>query len=217
MRQQTLGAWPDPSTRFEAFEPGPNQSVLNALDGEESMWVHGPHGSGKTHLAHASIEVGGGFYLSLADSDLDPSVLEGLEIFPRLVLDNIDCISGQLEWEERLFGLWNACLDSASVIRVFSTYPVNDLVWAIPDLRSRLAQLPQYALKALDEEALIRLLKRRSETLDLRLSEEVIWYILRRHGRTTHQVVSLFERIAQASLADQKPVTVPFVRSLLIG
>lgn len=55
MRQQTLGAWPDPATRFESFEPGPNRATLTALNTGESVWIHGPSGSGKTHLAHAPL------------------------------------------------------------------------------------------------------------------------------------------------------------------
>ena len=215
MQQQTLGAWPDPSSRLETFEPGPNGSAMHAIEAGQSALVHGPQGSGKTHLARVSVELHGGFYLDLAITSLTPQVLEGLESFAYLVLDGIDQVIGQLAWEESLFGLWNACLDSGTQVHAFSSFPVNEMHFVIPDLRSRLAQLPAYSLKSLDEEALVSLLERRSETLNIRLPEEVVVYLLRHHDRSTASVVRLFERIAQASLEDQRPVTVPYVSSLL--
>lgn len=151
----------------------------------------------------------------MADTHLQPAVLDGLEAFPSLYLDDIETMAGKLAWEEPLFALWNACLDSGTILRCFADRPVNGLDWVIPDLRSRMAQLPQYALMPLDEKALVCLLRRRSDMLNLRLSDEVIAYLLNRHVRSTEQIVQLFERIAQASLADQRPVTVPYVRRLM--
>ncbi len=215
MKQQTLNAWPDPGTRMDAFEPGPNGAVLAALASGDSVWVHGPAGAGKTHLAQASIAEGGGFYLSLSDAQLTPDVLDGLEQFTRVVLDDVSAVIGVAEWERALFALWNGCLDQGSCMWVFSAEPVADLPWVIPDLRSRAAQLPQFALHPLDDGHLRGLLRRRADVLGLHLGDEVIAYVMRRHGRSTKQLVGLLDQIERASLRDQRVVTVPFVRQLL--
>lgn len=215
MRQQTLNAWPDPATRFEAFEPGPNSAVVAAVAAGDSLWVHGPVGSGKSHLAHAGVAERGGFYLSLADDQLTPDVLDGLDQFTAVVLDDIDSVVGDANWEHALFALWNGCLDQGNRLWVFSAEPVDGLDWAIADLRSRAGQLPQYALRPLSDDDLIGLLRRRAAVLDLRLAEDVIAYVMRRHGRSTKQLVGLLNQIERASLRDQRVVTVPFVRTLL--
>ena len=78
LRQQTLAVWPSPETRLEAFEPGPNAAVVDALRAEHSLFIHGPHGSGKTHLAQALIGDVGGFYLQLNDPALVPEGARGI-------------------------------------------------------------------------------------------------------------------------------------------
>lgn len=215
MKQGVLNPWPQPDTHLAAFEPGDNQAVLLALQQRESIWVHGPVGSGRTHLAQAHIAQAGGFYLSLADSMLSPDVLDGLESFSPLYLDDVDSIAGQPLWEEALFALWNACLDRQIVLVCMARWPVDDSAWAIPDLRSRMAQLPQYGLQPLAEAHLRSALERRAQLLDLKLPDEVINYLLRRHARSISQLASLLAQLERGALQLQRPLTVPLVRQIL--
>lgn len=198
-----------------AFEPGQNAALLEALQQRASMWIHGPNGAGKTHLAQAQVAANGGFYLSLSDSALRPDVLEGLEAFSPLYLDDVDAVCGQRDWEESLFALWNACLDQSVPLICFAARPVDHGDWAIPDLRSRMAQLPPFSLKPLAESDLPSALARRAQLIDLRLPAEVVDYLLRHHARSISQLAALLTQLERASLQLKRPLTVPLVRQIL--
>jgi len=215
VKQGVLNPWPQPDTHLAAFEPGDNQQVLDAMAQHQSLWIHGPVGSGRTHLAQAHVANAGGFYLSLADSVLVPEVLEGLEQFSLLYLDDIDSVAGDARWEEALFALWNACLDAGTPLVCLARRPVDDAQWTIPDLRSRMAQLPQYSLKPLQESHLRSALERRARLVDLKLPDEVVNYLLRRHARSIAQLSSLLAQLERGALQLQRPLTVPLVRQIL--
>ena len=215
LRQETLAVWPLPETRLEAFEPGPNAAVVDALKGEHSLFIHGPHGSGKTHLAQALIGQVGGFYLQLNDSALVPEVLEGLESFQLVILDGFESVMGNPEWESSLFAFWNACLDSQTRILCFALKPVGDLPISLPDLRSRVGQLPHFALRPLSEADIAQALSRRARVADLRLPPEVIEYLLRHHARSIGQLAAMLSQIEQGALRLQRPVTIPLVKQIL--
>lgn len=215
MKQGTLNPWPQPDTHMEAFEVGPNQAVVQAIADVGSIWIHGPGGSGRTHLAQAQLTLTGGFYLSFADEGLRPDVLEGLEAFNPLYLDDLDRLAGHADWEEALFALWNACLDRQVRLVCLSRHPVGDSPWRLPDLRSRLAQLPQYAMHPLRESDLKAALEKRAKLIDLRLPSEVIDYLLRHHARSISQLARLLNQLERASLQLKRPLTVPLVRQIL--
>ena len=215
MKQGVLNPWPQPDTHMAAFEIGENEQCVSQLMQRESMWIHGPSGAGKTHLAQAQVAQQGGFYLSLSDGALQPDVLEGLEAFSPLYLDNIDQIAGDIAWEEALFALWNACLDQQVSLICFAARPVDGSSWVIPDLRSRMAQLPQFSLKPLAESDLRAALERRAKLIDLRLPGEVIEYLLRHHARSISQLASLLTQLERASLQLKRPLTIPLIRQIL--
>jgi DnaA family protein len=86
---------------------------------------------------------------------------------------------------------------------------------ALPDLRSRLAAMPHYALRPLDEAQQRAALQARAAVRGIQLPEETLQYLQRRFARDMGSQYALLERLDSASLAAQRPLTVPFIRSVL--
>ncbi|HBC56594.1 MAG TPA: DnaA regulatory inactivator Hda, partial [Gammaproteobacteria bacterium] len=102
---------------FSNFVVGQNQEVVDALKQmvqvqPATVCIHGQAASGKTHLLHAACGLAQSqqwttLYLSFKEPSLQSSVLEGLEQYQLVCLDDIQRIAGQAEWEEALFHCYN--------------------------------------------------------------------------------------------------------------
>lgn len=127
-------------------------SVYDLLHAHVSeLYLFGEGGTGKTHLLsaiHRQYTQNSGntaIFLSFKDID-DTSALLGLELFSLILLDDIDTIQHQREWQEALFHLINrARAQSCKLIYTANSRP-NELKLDLPDLTTRLAQVLQFAL-----------------------------------------------------------------------
>ena len=81
--------------------------------------------------------------------------------------------------------------------------------------RSRLASCAQFTLVPLDEEARRDVLRRRARERGLTLEDDVIEFLFRRHARDLGALTSLLDHIDRESLAQQRRITLPFVRRLI--
>lgn len=127
-------------------------SVYDLLHAHVSeLYLFGEGGTGKTHLLSAIHRQytqnpdNTAIFLSFKDID-DTSALFGLEMFSLILLDDIDTIQHQREWQEALFHLINrARTQGCKLIYTADTRP-NELELDLPDLTTRLAQVLQFAL-----------------------------------------------------------------------
>ncbi|MGA8005383.1 MAG: DnaA/Hda family protein, partial [Burkholderiales bacterium] len=83
------------------------------------------------------------------------------------------------------------------------------------DLRSRLGWGLVYQLKALTDEDKARHLRAEAERRGLRISDEVIRYLLSRLPRDLPSLNAALELLDRYSLAHQRHITLPLVREAL--
>ncbi|MDE2089589.1 MAG: hypothetical protein KGJ12_06170, partial [Gammaproteobacteria bacterium] len=95
--------------------------------------------------------------------------------------------------------------------------PPAELGLRLPDLVSRLGGGPVYALRALDDEAKLAALRLRAMGRGFELPEEVGRYLLRRCPRELGALFNLLDRLDRASLAAQRRLTIPFIKTVLDG
>jgi len=189
--------------------------------GSSGVFLHGPPGSGRTHLLQAGCHLlesaGPVVYLPLAAlRDQPPAeLLEGLEVTRLLCLDDIDSVLGRAPWEEALFHLYNRALERRTTLLVAAAAPPAALPVALADLRSRLSQLLVLALRSPDEEALRAALMLRAHNRGLELDEDVARFLLRRAPRRMDALLALLERLDTQSLSAGRRLTIPFVRDAL--
>jgi DnaA family protein len=231
MKQLPLGVRLHDRAVFASFLPGANSEAVSAAramaaaacsagqaaGGQKLLYLHGIEGSGKSHLLQAiCADVPGAAYLPLMHlRELESGMLQGMDALPLVALDDPEAIAGAPEWERGLFSLYNACQSSGTHLAVAAGVPAIDLPLELPDLRSRLAAMPHYALKPLDEAQQREALVARAAARGLQLPEETLHYLQRRFARDMASLYALLERLDAASLEAQRPLTVPFIRQVL--
>jgi len=215
----------EPDQQFQAFHGSPELvGLLVAIaEGRRADWMYlaGPEGSGKTHLLLAACAQARGVgqpasYLPLAalagrlGDALAGQAREGL-----VCLDGLDAIAGNARDEEALFHFHNAARSAkARVLYAASAMP-EALALGLPDLRSRLQQCTRIALEPLDESGRREVLRQRAARRGLELDEAVLDWLFRRVDRDLASLTQLLDRFDRASLAQQRRLTIPFLREQL--
>ncbi len=208
---------------FESFIAADNQQLLHSLqdDSERLIYLWGDSGSGKSHLLQAVTQYylaqnQAAFYIPLADNqELSPQILDGLEAMDLVCLDELDAICGNAQWEEALFHLFNRMRDSDSRLVLAASNSAVNLGIKLPDLRSRLSWGLTYQLKSLDDKGKAAALKQRASQRGLSMNDEVTAYILKHSRRSMHQLMALLDKLDYASLAEQRKLTIPFIKTYL--
>lgn len=223
MRQLPLGVRLHDRAVFGNFVPGSSTAAvaaaraLAAAEDSRLLYLHGIDGAGKSHLLQAICALApGSAYLPLETLlEFGPEVLAGLAALPLIAVDDLQRVAGLPEWEQALFTLYNACQQAGSALAVAATVPAGDLTLHLPDLRSRLAAMPHYALHPLDESQQREALRARAAARGIALPDESLQYLQRRYPRDMASLYALLERLDAASLEAQRPLTVPFIRAVL--
>ena len=221
--QLPLGISLKPSVDFAGFIAGRNDELLsrlhNALDPFLYLW--GESASGKSHLLQAACQQAQSnnlqpAYLPLRrEHGLKPEMLEGLESFALVCLDDLERIAGNAEWERAIFNLFNLLRESGAQLLVAADRPPAKLPLDLPDLASRLTWGPCYHLLPLDDEGRLELLLASAERRGMSMSVETASFLLQRTPRDIHFLSLLMDRLDSASLAAQRRLTIPFVREIL--
>nr|WP_276594932.1 DnaA regulatory inactivator Hda [Xanthomonas campestris] len=191
--------------------------------GQLSDWLYlaGPSGTGKTHLALsvcAAAEQAGrsSAYLPLqAAAGRLRDALEALEGRSVVALDGVDSIAGQREDEVALFDFHNRARAAGITLLYTARQMPDGLALVLPDLRSRLSQCVRISLPVLDDVARAAVLRDRAQRRGLALDEAAIDWLLTHSERELAGLVALLDRLDRESLAAQRRVTVPFLRRVL--
>lgn len=226
-RQLPLGLQLKASARFGSFVSGPNQELveqLHKLSGNPRAFFllcWGATGCGKTHLLHACCHRAAEkdypvACLDLFDcSDLPSQLLDGWEQYSLVCLDNVQAIAGNDAWEEALFHLYNRIREQQGSLVVTADCAPAQLPITLPDLRTRLGWGLTYQLQNLDDEQRLQVLRLRAQQRGCEMPEETGRYLIKRISRDLPDLVSLIDRLDEASLAEQRRLTVPFVKQVL--
>lgn len=215
-----------PDQRLETYVGAPEGVIaqLRAIAvGARSDWMFlaGPAGSGKTHLALslcAAAEQAGrrAAYLPLAAAaGRLREALESREGHEVIALDGLDAIAGQREDEVALFDFHNRAR-AAGVVLLYTARAMPDgLPLGLPDLRSRLSQCVRIGLPALDDAGRMAVLRERAQRRGLVIDDAALEWLLTHSGRDLAGLVALLDRLDRESLAAKRRITVPFLRSVL--
>lgn len=185
------------------------------------LYLWGLGGTGKSHLITSAAKAGDDNGLAVAyiplsrAPELSHEILTDIEHMDLVCLDDIHHIAGDQIWEEALFHLFNRTRELATNLIITANCSPSALQLNLPDLVSRLTSGLSYRLAPLDDATKMELLQDRAEKRGMELTVETADYILKHHSRDTASLLAFLEQLDHASLAAQRKLTIPFVRSLI--
>jgi DnaA family protein len=223
MEQLTLGMRLQDRAVFASFLAGDNALTAAAVralasgQGGSLVYLHGVAGSGKSHLLQAlCAQTAQAAYLPLAQlRELGPGVLSGALSRLAIAVDDLDAIAGDASWERALFVLFNDCAAQGTRLIVAARQPATAIGVQLPDLCSRLASMPHFALRPLTENQQRDALRLRAGMRGIEFPEETLQYLQRRCARDMTRLHALLDRLDQAALQEQRRLTIPFIRQVL--
>ena len=218
--------WRDHAT-FNNFYTGNNALLVSSLllASEQFIYIWGDSGSGKSHLLQAVCQKASEqgqhdhnrpVYLPMQELvNLSPGVLEGMEGMNPVCIDDVQCIAGNKEWEAGLFHLFNRLRDQGIRLIISATAAPNQIGIQLPDLETRLGWGAVYQVHSLNDEGKRTVLQQRATQRGLQLPDEVVQYILKHSVRDMNSLFELLDKLDVASLAEQRKLTIPFVKQYL--
>jgi DnaA family protein len=212
---------------FASFYTGDNLELVQHLKnianktGEQQLFIWGAEGTGKSHLLQACCQSAyknglTAFYLNLSSNHLaDPSILDGLESFDLVCLDNIQHCSNITVWELELFNFYNRLRANDSCLVISGNCPPKFLIIQLEDLKTRLAWGLTLKLHELSDENLIAAFTCKAKYLGLDIPVAVGEFIKKNHTRNSSSLWHFLPKIEQATLAAKRKISIPFLKELL--
>jgi DnaA family protein len=197
VRQLPLAISPASEPSLDNFVPGPNREALERVRAlaqgtlrEAIVYLWGEPASGRSHLLRAAARA-------------NPSLVAA---------DDVEQLDAQAQ--QALFSAINAARDGGPPVLASGSAPPAGLALR-DDLRTRLAWGLVYQLRPLTDADKALHLRREAGRRGLRLTEEVVAYLLSRLPRDLSTLNAVLERLDRHSLARQRPLTLPLVREVL--
>ena len=225
--QLALGVQLSDTADFDSYFPGPNADAVALLRGYAGgapgggVLVFGASATGKTHLLHALIRDAAARGLSVAYLPLreltsdGPQILAGIEDRAVICLDHFEAAIADQSWSLALLRL----IDTLRAVHchfVLSAGAAPERIEGVTaDLRTRLAACTVAGLKPLSDAQRSALLRSRAKARGLELPDDVVRWLLSHLPRDPHTLIAALDRLDQASLAEQRRLTLPFVQQVV--
>lgn len=216
------------------FARGENGLIVDIVEGLAGNNTHGDDGSvrqvylwgtahcGKTHLLLAAHRQWlamqrRSFYVSLKDAALSPLLLESLDGYDLIALDDIHMIAKNPAWEQALFNLINFTREGQGKILFSATIAPSADTWALADLVSRLAWGPVLKLQALNEAQIHSAMMAAANDRGMKLDSEAADFLLKRYSRDVNSLLKAVETLDRESLAaGRERITIPFLKRCFV-
>ena len=171
--------------------------------------ICGPKGAGKSHLGSVWEKLSGACALDSV------CLFDGLDV----VLENEAiryCFVDDSEKadEKSLFHLFNCIVSRGGRLLLTCREAPSRWSMVLPDLTSRLKTLPVAEITRPDDFVLLGVLSKMFSDRQIRVAPEVLSYIVVRMPRSFEAAQKIVESLDNHSLSYQKPITIPFVKSV---
>jgi DnaA family protein len=189
--------------------------------GEVQIGLWGQACSGKTHLLNACAhyarkeQIAMQIYDGLQLANSDASEFEGFSHCEVLAIDNLDAIAGIGAWEERFYQAINQCRQGDFRFIYSLSQSPQYLKCQLHDFQSRLLWGLLLQLPESNENDISIIINKRARLLGLELPAEVISYLLTHHSRNLAAQMEILRTLDDASLIEQRKVTIPLVKQAL--
>lgn len=212
---------PSPQT-LDNFIAGENSAALDTLrhcERGRAVYLWGPPGAGRSHLLHAVSNAPDAAYFGAGHnlSELDALTTADTIRFRLVAIDDIESLDER--GQAAVFSLYNRWRESASGKDAFILIVAGDRApMATPlreDLRTRLGWDLTFRLHLLSDDDRARALQMRAQSRGLKLSPEVISWLLTHYTRDMSHLSALVDALDSYSLERHRPITLHLLKELL--
>lgn len=226
MQQMVFNLFPPAPATFDNFIAGHNTEIVAALRqfldahsakifnpaNTTSFYLWGAHGTGKTHLIHAAADNARMRHFPFINVKAD-NPFPDIDQPPSLwLIDDVDIFDDNAQ--AKLFTLYNHLREAGGALLVSASLPPAQLSFR-DDIRTRLGWGFIYEVLMLDDEQKIKALKDYACTKGLKLSDDIVAYILKMTRRNMRSLTTLIDALDGYSLSLKRPLTLPLVRAWL--
>ncbi len=173
-----------------------------------ALAVIGPEGSGKTHLATVWAAAASAAVIP-AKGKVDLGALRGRPVLYE------DADRDRTRRDEILFHLFNMAGEAGAGLLLTGRSPPSGWSAELPDLRSRLNATPVAQLLEPDDAVLVSMLSKFFREQNIRPTEDVFPYLLRRIERSAPKAREVVQRLDEAADAEGRPVSRALARQIL--
>ena len=226
-RQIALPLSLDRQFSFDNFVSERAQLILGSLrslvlgNGETQVGLWGAASTGKTHLLNASADFAreNGVPMQIYDAvqlqHCDATEFDGFNHCEVLAIDNLDALAGDPDWEARIYQVINRCREGEFRFLYSMTDRPEDLPARLDDFRSRLQWGLLLRMPAVGEDDIRRILRKRASLAGIKLSDEVISYLMTHHARDLAEQVAILQHLDGVSLSRKRRITIPLVKQAM--
>ncbi|MSP49797.1 MAG: DNA replication protein [Alphaproteobacteria bacterium] len=174
-----------------------------------ALALHGPPGSGKSHLAQVWRHRSGALEAA-AGGAVDPPALATAGAVV------VDLGDAEAPREERpVLHLYNLLAERRGHLLLVGREPPARWPLALADLRSRLSTAPAVALLPPDDDLRAAVMVKLFADRQIRAEAEVVSYLLQRLDRSFAAIGAVVAALDETALAERRPITVPLARAVL--
>lgn len=197
--------------------------VMDPVSGENLLFIHGPEGSGKTHLltaiSHATEKATGVAVPVFPAQNLTTDELERIgdvtRNLPLLLLDDLHLIRDEDRVRVAIWQLFNDFYASGRKIVVTATAPPKELPHLNGHLVSRLLWGLVARMDISDDDSRRMIMGKLAVDRQIVLPAEVIDYLLLHVQRDIPSLTLALEQIKRLSFATQRKITLKLAREAL--
>jgi len=211
---------------FSSYFAGSNQDAVRLLEQQQFgvsplVFLYGVHGTGKTHLLQAACVQASSVgqqatYIALSDlQSYGTELLTASTHNAILCVDDVDSLLVDAEWNHALFSAYRELDEHQGRLILAASQPPAAFRIPLADLSSRVLAGTVLRLNALNENEQLHALQLHALQRGLELPEETALYLLRRLTRDMSTLCGFIEKLDIVSLAEQRKLTVPFVKKVL--
>ncbi len=202
-------------TRDNFLEGPANEAALALIEAwpewpGRTMWLAGPDGAGKSHLAAIWADASGARII--AAHALDAANVPGALATGALVVE--DLRAGDFD-ERALFHLLNLAREEAAFVLITARELPTAFEVALKDLRSRLRALPVVSVLPPDDQLFRALIVKLCADRQLSVDETVVGYLANRIERSYAAARDTVARLDREALRLGRPITRAFAAEIL--
>lgn len=195
-----------------------SRRIADPVDPENLLYIHGPAGSGKSHLLKAiGLKLGEGDsrsvpYLSFRDPCSVDELTGRFATADVLIADDLHLLADDAGLRIALWQVFNDFHSSGRKIALAGLHAPRDLPHLDDHLVSRLLWGLVARVDVSDDSSRRMILRKIASDRQVRIPDDVVDFILTTTSREVGDLISAFESVYRLSMVLQRRITLPLAR-----